>query len=251
MARRDGHPVRTTGPHFLVPAVAIDGDRAELTGDDARHLAVVLRGRPGDAVSIADGTGALWQGRIAGTGDAGQVRIALVERFDVPPPSPQVTVVHGLPKGRKLDEVVQRLTEVGVDRLVPVHSERSQVHLEGARASKATARWRAVAHAAAKQSRRARLLEVVDVGEWRSAFHGATTGAVLWERGARRLGEVIDGWAEADEVVLAVGPEGGLSEGEVAASGLVGALLGDTVLRTETAALVAASILLHRLGRLG
>jgi 16S rRNA (uracil1498-N3)-methyltransferase len=262
MARRDGHPVRTTGPHFLVPAVAIDGDRAELTGDDARHLAVVLRGRPGDAVSIADGTGALWQGRIAGTGDAGQVRIALVERFDVPPPSPQVTVVHGLPKGRKLDEVVQRLTEVGVDRLIPVHTERSPVRLDGPKAAKAVARWQAIAHAAAKQSRRARLLQIDPVSDWSSAFPGAaasltaasaaSAGAVLWEEADEPLGEVMDAWGDAlEDVVLAVGPEGGLTAGEVAASGLPAALLGDTILRTETAALVAASIALHRLGRLG
>jgi 16S rRNA (uracil1498-N3)-methyltransferase len=257
-----GSPARTSGPHFFVPPTAVDGDRAELSGDDGRHLALVLRGRPGDPVSIADGTGAIWQGRIAagvdGTG-ASPVRVALIARFDVPPPSPRLTVVHGLPKGRKLDDVVQRLTEVGVDRLLPVHTERSPVHLEGPKADKALARWRSVAHAAAKQSRRARLLHIEPVSDWPSTFADASTGAyaglvgaVLWEEAEERLGEVMDAWGNApEEIVLGVGPEGGLTPDEVAASGLPAALLGDTILRTETAALVGAGIVLHRVGRLG
>lgn len=85
-------------------------------------------------------------------------------------------MVHALPKGRKLDEVVQRLTEVGMDALVPVHSERSEVRLTPDRAAKARARWGSVALAASKQSRRARLLDVAPVGEWADAFPAGTRG---------------------------------------------------------------------------
>lgn len=239
----------TSGPHFFVDPAAVHDGHAELAGQEARHLTTVLRARPGDPVSLADGTGALWQARVAGTGEV--VRLALVERTDVPVPRPCLTVVHALPKGRKLDEVVQRLSEVGADRLVPVHSSRAQMRLVGTKAQKVVQRWRAVALAAAKQSRRARLLDVAEVGEWTTAFD-ASAGAVLWEEAQVPLGEVLATWSpQAEEVVLAVGPEGGLTAEEVRASGLPAALLGDTVLRTETAALVAASVALHRLGRLG
>ena len=161
-------------------------------------------------------------------------------------------MVHALPRGRKLDDVVQRLTEVGVDRLVPVTSERSQVDLgEPDRAQRALRRWRAVALAAAKQSRRAWTLEVTELTGWREAFEGHRAGAVLWEEATTPLRDVLADAADADGLVLGIGPEGGLSGAEVAAAGLPAATLGPTVLRTETAALVAASAAFTLLGRLG
>jgi 16S rRNA (uracil1498-N3)-methyltransferase len=240
---------RTRGPHFLVAPGAIAGDVAVLTGDDAHHLAVVLRAAPGAPVSLADATGVLYQARIA-TAAPAQVRLAIVGRHEMPAPSPTLTVVHALPKGRKLDEVVQRLTEVGVDRLVPVHSARSQVRLDPARAAKAVARWRAVAHAAGKQSRRTRPLDIAEVGEWASAFDGSVRGAVLWEEGGEPLRSLVAAAAGADKLVLAIGPEGGLTRTEVAATGLPIGSLGPTILRTETAALVACSVALAVSGRL-
>jgi 16S rRNA (uracil1498-N3)-methyltransferase len=246
----------TSGPHFLVPPSAIDGDRAELTGDDARHLAVVLRAGPGAPVSLADGTGSLLQTRVTHAAPD-RVGLAVTERRDVPAPRPSLTVVQALPKGRKLDEVVMRLTEVGVDRLVPVHSARSQVRLDAAKAAKALARWRAVAHAAAKQSRRVRPLEVAEVGEWATAFPAADeggrppAGAVLWEEGGAPLRSLVEAAGDVDALVLAIGPEGGLTREEVRVTGLPAATLGETILRTETAALVAASVVLGLTGRLG
>lgn len=240
---------RTRGPHFFCDPPA-DGDTAvTLRGDQARHLARVLRATPGDPVSLADGTGALYQARVAACGHD-EVRCAITDRYDVRAPRPALTVVHALPKGRKLDEVVTRLSEVGVDRLVPVHSARSQVALRGDKAARATARWRAVALAAAKQSRRLRVLDVADVGEWGEAFVGAA-GVVLWEEADRGLPTVLANLPPADPLVLAVGPEGGLTAAEVTATGLAPARLGPTILRTETAALVAAAVALAAVGRLG
>jgi 16S rRNA (uracil1498-N3)-methyltransferase len=160
-----------------------------------------------------------------------------------------LTVVHALPKGRKLDEVIQRLAEIGVDRLVPVRSARSAVQLTPDGAAKAVARWRAVALAAAKQSRRAWLLDVSEVGILPTALAEADHGVVLWEEATAPLRDVCP-VTDVDELVLGIGPEGGLTADEVDATGLPAASLGETILRTETAALVAASILLHRLGRL-
>jgi 16S rRNA (uracil1498-N3)-methyltransferase len=220
-----------------------------LRGAEARHLVEVLRARPGDPVSLADGSGAVWQARVAAVG--AEVRLALGARTDVARPRPRLVVVQALPKARKLDEVVQRLTEIGVDRLVPVHSARSQVRLDAARAAKAVTRWRAVALAASKQSRRARRLEVAEVGSWDDAFAGAPAGAVLWEEATAGLRAVIAGAAGAAELVLGIGPEGGLTAAEVEATGLPAASLGPTILRTETAALVAAAVVLAAAGRLG
>jgi 16S rRNA (uracil1498-N3)-methyltransferase len=236
----------TTGPHFIVDPVAPDVDAVELGRDDARHLATVLRARPGDPVSLGDGT-ALLQARVVAAEPA-RVRLAITARTPVPPPRPALTVVHALPRGRKLDEVVQRLTEVGVERLVPVHSARSQVRLDAAKAAKAVSRWRAVAVAAAKQSRRVAALDVAEVGEWASAFPAGVPGVVAWEESATPLRSLVP--ADVDALVLGIGPEGGLTRAEVDATGLPTATLGPTVLRTETAALVAATVVLTVTGRL-
>lgn len=238
------------GPHFFVAPDDIVGDAAVLRGEQARHLAVVLRARPGDPVSLADGTGARYRAEVQ-RAEAGEVRLRIRERELVAEPRPRLTVVHALPKGRKLDEVVEKLSEIGVHTLRPVHSARAVVRLDGAKADKALARWEAVALAAAKQSRRARPLRVEPVGEWAAAFPPATRGVVLWEDAELPLRQALAGAEQADELVLAIGPEGGLTAEEVAATGLPGASLGPTILRTETAALVAAAATLTLLGRLG
>lgn len=239
----------TQGPHFF--CADLDGSSAVLRGQEARHLAVVLRARAGDPVSLADGRATLCQAQVR-TASAEEVTCEILARHHVPPPRTSLTVVHALPKGRKLDDVVQRLSEVGVDRLVPVHSQRAQVSMRGDKAAKALARWRAVALAAGKQARRVRLLDVADVGRWEQAFGEAAAGAVLWEQASQRLRAVLgEATGGAPELVLGVGPEGGLTAEEVAAAGLPAATLGATILRTETAALVAASVVLADLGRLG
>ncbi|CAN5196098.1 16S rRNA (uracil(1498)-N(3))-methyltransferase [soil metagenome] len=234
------------GPHFFVEPV--DGDSAVLCGEDAHHLAAVLGARVGDPVSLADGTGAVLQARVAALGD--EVRLAVDERHDVPPARPSLTVVQALPMGRKLDEVVRRLSEVGVDRLVPARSQRSEARLDGHRAARATRRWRAVAEEAGRESRRARPLHVADVAGWGQAF-GDAPGVTLWEEARRPLRDVLAGLGDAGVLTLAIGPEGGLTAGEVDAAGLPAASLGPTLLRTETAALVAVSATLYALGRLG
>jgi 16S rRNA (uracil1498-N3)-methyltransferase len=238
----------TRGPHCFVDLARLDGDEVVLGGDEAHHLATVLRVRPGHPVSIGDGAGTAWQAEVVSAARA-EVRVRLTERHDVPAPAPRLTVVHALPKGRKLDGVVQALTEIGVDRIVPVASARSETRLDGERAAKALRRWRAIAVAAARQSRRAWLPEVASLGSWTSVFAGAACGAVLWESAASPLGAVIERCSR-DDIVLGVGPEGGLTDSEVHATGLPAATLGPTILRTEHAALAAAAIVLDRAGRL-
>lgn len=232
-------------PHFFVAALA--DDEVELADADAHHLARVLRAKPGDRLTLADNSGIVADAVVASL--APVVRCHVTARREVASPQPALTVVQALPKGRKLDEVVQRLTELGVERIVAVHSARSQVRLRGERADRALARWRAVALAAAKQSRRARLPEVTGIGEWDEAFLQPSAGAVLWEEAPGSLRDALRG-PRVRELVLAVGPEGGLTAEEVAATGLPAASLGATILRTETAALVAATAVMTLTGRL-
>lgn len=234
-------------PHFFVRPEAVTEDCALLDDSDTRHLVVVLRAQVGDAVSVSDGAGTVWNGAYAGRRD-GKAQITVRDRRRVPRTVPSVTVVHALPRQRKLDEVVQRLTELGVDRVVPVHSERSQVRLDGRRADKALQRWRAVALAAAKQSRRAFLPVVDEIGDWSTAFATATSGVVCWEESHVPLRSALEAAGAGDPFVVAVGPEGGLSAGEVDATGLPHGSLGATVLRTETAAVVAVSAVRYHLG---
>ena len=236
----------THGPHvFATPA---DGaDAVTLDADDARHLHRVLRVRKGDPVSVSDGRGSVWQATVASAGDAA-VTVTLGERREVGRERPRLVVVHALPKQRKLDDVIQRLTELGVDEVRPVASERSQVELTAARAAKAVLRWRAVAYAAARQSRRAWLPLIADVGDWGRAFAAASCGVTLWEESTTPLRTVLEAWPACEDVVIGIGPEGGLTPGEVTASGLPDASLGPTVLRTETAALVAVSAIRYHLG---
>lgn len=239
----------TTGPHVLVAPNAVEGNRVVLGSDDSHHLVRVLRRGIGAAVSVADGKGRVWQGELAEVGPP--VVVTLASPVDVPRARPELTVVHALPTGRKLDEVVRRLSELGVDRLQPVISARVENRPRGDKAVKQVDRWRAVAHAAAKQARRARPLAVDEVVSWPGALAGCDMGAVLWEEADVRLGAALDGVANAEEVVLGIGPEGGLTADEVAAAGLPAAALGDTILRTETAAVAAGAVVLHRAGRFG
>lgn len=234
-------------PHFFVDEQDPDAREVLLDGEDTRHLVTVLRAREGAPATVADGTGSVWTARFRGL--AGEVaRLELEARRVVATPSPALTVVHALPKQRKLDEVVQRLTELGVHRIVPVHSARSQVHLDERKAAKAVTRWRAIALAAAKQSRRARLPIIDDVGDWTGAFNGDDPGVVCWEESATGLREVLDEQRQPAAFILAVGPEGGLTADEVAATGLPHASMGPSILRTETAALVAAAAVSYHFG---
>ncbi|WP_370325667.1 16S rRNA (uracil(1498)-N(3))-methyltransferase [Euzebya sp.] len=241
-----GPGLPTTGPHVFVAPVGA-ASSVDVTGGEGHHLAAVLRIREGEPVSLADDTGWVYQAVARGVG-RDVVALEVTDRFEVPADEPRVCVVQALGKGRKVEEVVQRLTEVGVDRLRPVVTARTVKQVEGAKADRVAERWRAVALAAAQQSRRARLLQIDPVAAWPVA---GAVGAVLYEGGGVPLSEAVEEVLDEAEITLAIGPEGGFELREVEASGLTPATLGQTILRTETAGVVAASVVLHRLGRLG
>lgn len=226
--------------HTFVPRL---DDALALTGDAGHHLARVLRLRPGETVTAADGRGAWRAYTVAETGRA-EVQLAAAGPIAREPDLvPKVVVAFALTKGLKPDLVVQKVTELGADGVVPLRARRSVAHWSATRAETATARLRRVAREAAAQCRRARLPEIGAPLEL-AALAGRPGLVVADREGAppEQLPEPPGG-----EWVLVVGPEGGLEPSERAGLGPAPTLgVGPFVLRAETAAVAALAALASR-----
>jgi 16S rRNA (uracil1498-N3)-methyltransferase len=243
-----------TLPLHLVPSLAgvRAGDTVTVDGDEAHHAVAVRRLRVGEPVVLTDGAGASLTGSVTSTGK----RVFTVEagRVEVrPEPQPVVTVVQALPKGDRGELAVELLTEVGVARVVPWAAARSVAVWKGERVAKGLARWRSTAREAAKQSRRTWHPTVADLGTTDDVvglLRGAALAVVLHEEASEPLAGLEV--PASGEVVVVVGPEGGLTDDEIAAFEAAGARsvrLGDEVLRTSTAGLAAVSAVLARTPR--
>ncbi len=174
--------------------------------------------------------------------------LAVLSRRSEPEPYPRVTLVQGIPKASKLEVVVQKLTEIGVDAIVPVRTERSVASAGGANR---VARLRAVAREAAKQARRAWLPEIPDPITLAEVTFPGLALVFHEEAKVRLTAALVDG---VGDVTLFVGPEGGFTPEEavdLAARGAVVVSLGPQILRTETAAIVGCALVMARYGRLG
>jgi 16S rRNA (uracil1498-N3)-methyltransferase len=232
-----------SAPLFLVDALPV-GDRYRLDGPEGHHAATVQRLRVGEALLLCDGRGAAALATVTAVG-RGTLDLDLGERISVPAPDPRILVVQGIAKGDRGELAVQAMTEVGVDGIVPWQAARSIARW---RDDKPLQRWRATARESAKQARRLWLPPVQE-----PVTTGAAAGRVtfvLHEAATRRLATVD--LPTAGEIVLAVGPEGGITDEEVTAFEAGGALtvkLGDGVLRTSTAGVAAVAALSVRLGR--
>lgn len=229
-----------------VPAV---GGLAVVEGDEGFHAATVRRIRPGEALVISDGSGAMAE-CVVENADKRTLTARVTARRVAPRPSPTVTVVQAIPKSERSELAVELATEAGADGFLAWQAERCVARWEGDHAAKGLRRWRAVARSAARQSRR----------PWIPGIDGpvstAQLCAMLAARGAGALALVLHESAEraladlpvaqAESILLIVGPEGGVSDGELAALSAAGAQpvrLGPTVLRTSTAAAVALGAL--------
>lgn len=237
-----------TAPHFF--AADTSGRRVTVDGDEARHAIRVLRLRPGERVTVSDGRGTVIGGVVR---DAGRRLVVDVEeRWFEPRARPSLAVLQAIPKRGKLDLVVQKLTELGVDSFVALEAARSVARWDAAKAASQSERLTAIAREAAKQSRRAWLPWVAAPLPLDEIGVGSST-LILHEEAAMRLREALPA-AAPEAIQLVIGPEGGLTEDEVAsleARGATAVALGSLVLRTETAALAAAAVILAQYGRLG
>jgi 16S rRNA (uracil1498-N3)-methyltransferase len=220
------------------------GQLLELPKETAAHVAKVLRARGGDAVILFNGNGEDFSGVIERV-QSGRASVTLGAPHTVHNESPlQITLVQCVPRGDKMDFIVQKATELGVQRIVPVLSQRSIVRLDGAQAHAKQAHWRAVAASACEQCGRARLPSV-DAPQPLLNYLGlpAPTGAARWLLEPSGTQSVTPGAQFSPglrHAEIAVGPEGGVAPDELEAFQLAGyapTALGPRVLRAETAAI--------------
>lgn len=225
-----------------------------IEGDDARHLAVVRRALFGDRITVSDGCGRVAEVFIDLV-DPTQVAGHVVKKWSVPRPAPTLTVIQAVTKGAKLELIVQKLVEIGVDRICVVTSDRSIVRLKRDRRDKAAERLASIGLEAAKQSHRAWLPQVIGPDGFERAIAEMSTtevSIVAQPNADHPMAEVLG--EPAGSVAVAVGPEGGWSDEELRRLTDAGAKafsMGDQILRAETAPLVISAIVMHRVGRLG
>ncbi|NLG22012.1 MAG: 16S rRNA (uracil(1498)-N(3))-methyltransferase [Actinomycetales bacterium] len=242
-----------SAPLFFVAAGSLaavaPGDEVHLDGPEGRHAATVTRLAPGEELSVADGSGRVASGRVSAVG-RGELDLVVEEIADEPQPEPRFTLVQALAKGDRDLLAVEVGTELGVDEVVPWAAARSVVVWRGERAAKGHAKWERTVQAATKQARRARVPAVAELAD-RSAvlerIRAADLALVLHEEATEPL--VAVDLPAAGEVLLVVGPEGGISPQETEAFVAAGARavrLGSTVLRTSTAGAAAIALLSGR-----
>ncbi|MEQ4303602.1 16S rRNA (uracil(1498)-N(3))-methyltransferase [Plantactinospora sp. B6F1] len=245
-----------SAPLFLVESLPSD-DSVTLDGPEGHHAATVQRLRTGAELLLADGRGGTLTAVVTAVG-RGTLTASVTSRWYVDPPDPRLVVVQGIAKGDRGELAVQAMTEVGVDEIVPWAAERSVAQWRGDRGARARDRWVATAREAAKQARRPWLPTIA--GSARAPDESlravarrvadAAAGFVLHEAAAARLGTAE--LPATGDIVLVVGPEGGVSPNELAAltsAGAVPVRLGPEVLRTSTAGVAALAVLSTRLGR--
>ncbi|MEU7716772.1 16S rRNA (uracil(1498)-N(3))-methyltransferase [Streptomyces tibetensis] len=243
-----------TAPVFVVEHFdAGGGGRYVLDGPEGRHAVSVKRLRAGEDVVLTDGAGRWADCVVLDTEGKDRLILQLDSVHEEPAEEPRVTVVQALPKGDRGELAVETMTEVGVDAIVPWAAARCITQWKGDRGAKALGKWRATAREAGKQSRRVRFPEVAEAATTRQVaalLAGADFAAVLHESGDTPLATA--GLPATGEIVLVVGPEGGVAPEELALFEEAGARayrLGRSVLRTSTAGTAAAAVLLARTGR--
>lgn len=237
-------------PLFLVAALP-SGDRFVLDGPEGHHAANVQRLRAGERLLLGDGVGNTATAVVEAAGK-GSLTVGIESRGYASPPAPRIVVAQGIAKGDRGELAVQAMTEVGVDEIVPWAASRCVAVWRGERGDRARDKWAATAREAAKQARRAWLPVVAPAAVSTADLAARPTAAtfVLHEEAATPLAAVT--LPAGGDIMLIVGPEGGISDAELAAfvaAAAVPVRLGDTVLRTSTAGLAAACVLATRLRR--
>lgn len=240
-------------PRFFIDHTPAVGDITRIEGADARHIAGSLRVTPGEQLTLCNGKGLDFSCTVTAV-----EREAVTLTVDAATPSTAeptlaVTLYMGLPKGDKMEQIIQKSVELGVSAIVPVTTHRSIVRLDGKDAAKKQARWQKIAHEAAGQSGRGILPVVETPLTWKQALTRLEKGRTLlcYEGGGAPLGTLV---SPADTALnLVVGPEGGFDPAEVAAVTAVGgqiATLGPRILRCETAPTAALAVLMEKSGNM-
>jgi 16S rRNA (uracil1498-N3)-methyltransferase len=239
-----------SAPLFLVPRLPETG-AVTLDGPEGHHAAVVQRLRTGERLLLGDGRGSTASALVTAVGKTG-LSATIENHWYVEPPSPRLLVAQGLPKGERGELAVQAMTEVGVDEIVPWAASRCVTVWRGDRGAKARDKWVATAREAAKQARRSWLPIIADGAVSTAALAGRGADAVLVLHEGAELPLSSAPLPGRGEILVIVGPEGGIADAEIDAFVAAGAMpvrLGRSVLRTSTAGVAALAVLATRLGR--
>jgi len=237
---------------FLPPGILLQKE-VKILGDEARYLSSVLRVRPGEEIMVFDGSGKRYICRVVGVRKREVMAEKVREEDYTAESSLNVTIVQGIPKGEKMEMIIQKTTELGVKRLIPLITERSQIRYTGR-----VSRWRKIALLASQQSGREFVPVIDEPLDFKEFINKKKRykGIIFYE-GQRQGGlkEVLRGLDSRDEdLFLLVGPEGGFTAEEVdrsIRSGFITASLGPRILRTETAAITAMCLIQYELGDIG
>ncbi len=236
-----------------VPGPLTAGARHAIEGDAANHIARVLRLRPGDPLALFDGQGGEHTARIEEFRKT-TVIVAVGEREPADRESPlSLTLAQGVSRGERMDWVVQKATELGVTRIVPVLTERTVVRLDSKQSARKLQHWQGIAVASCEQSGRNKLPHVVaplGLHDFLREVDVTTTRVLLSPAGTQRINDLK---APARKIIVLIGPEGGLTDTEqhsAVGAGFIAVRMGPRVLRTETAAIAALTLLQHHFGDL-
>jgi len=234
---------------YLVPQIdeqdAAAGGVVRVTGDEARHAITVARVRVGESISVADGNGLIVEGVVDSIAD-GDLAVAVHRLERQERPRPELWLAQALAKGDRDELAIQAATELGVSGVIPWQAERSVSRWDGPKAAKGRERWRSIVREASKQSIRAWVPEVAEPATTKALASLTGLVLVLEPTASTALTDVPLG--EHDRITLVVGPEGGVSPGELGQFEHH-VRLGPEVLRTSTAGPAALAVLNARLGR--
>ena len=243
-------------PRFFIPAgdrPPADGGQVRITGPDAVHIRRSLRMREGETLVLCDGEGTDYFCELAGFEGEGVLFRVLYHTPTALEPDTAVTLYQGLPKGEKMDWILQKAVELGAGEIVPVVTARSIVRLKPGEGEKKRERWQRIAAEAAGQCGRGRIPLVsrpLPFAEAAARLAGEPA-LVFYEGGGRPLGELVG--RDCRHLSIVVGPEGGFEKEEVTRllrNGAEAATLGKRILRCETAPLAALSVIMHLTGNL-
>jgi 16S rRNA (uracil1498-N3)-methyltransferase len=246
-------------PRFFVEPEAICKGHATVTGGDAYHIARSLRMAVGDEITLADGSGKEYICRLTKIRDEECCAEILTEQASTCESPAEITLYMAYPKSDKLELIIQKCTELGVSQVIPVETSRSVVHLDGNKAGKKLERWQKIAQEASQQSKRVQVPTVGPYYNWKQMLKALEQAEgltiVFWEDEQTQSLKALlrSQMAKPQRINLIVGPEGGLSEDEVAQLrdlGAVSASLGKRILRTETAGMAGISMIMYEFDEL-
>ena len=241
--------------HFFVTPEQVKGEEIEIVGLDVNHIKNVLRMKNGEKLQISDGNNRMYLCEISEMSTE-KIRVSVQEELPCDKEWPsRIYLFQGLPKGDKMELIIQKAVELGVYEIIPVETKRAVVKLDEKKATKKVERWNSIAEGGAKQSGRNIIPKVTDVMSYKEALGYASTLDVILlpyelAEGMEETRRIVEEIMPGQSVGVFIGPEGGFETLEVEqaiANGAKVITLGKRILRTETAGLTTLSILMYHL----